>query len=134
MILYADDDNDDKAWISEACSALNYSFSFQFVNNGRQALDYLSTLASAHLPALIVLDLNMPEMVGRLTLQQLKSNPSYQHIPVAIVTTSSSKIDRDVCHRLGAAIYLTKPDNHLEWQNVVRQLENLVSKTASISS
>ena len=127
LILYADDDTDDKLWVTEACKALNYALRIKFVENGRQALDYLSTQANPHLPSLIVLDLNMPELDGRQTLQKLKANADYKDIPVAIVTTSSNKIDRDVCLRLGASLYLIKPDSHTEWQNVLRQLMRLVN-------
>ncbi len=121
-ILYADDDVDDRTWVSDACHTLDCSIEFNFVENGRQVLNYLSTPVET-LPELIVLDLNMPEMDGRQTLQHLKSNPQYKHIPVAIVTTSANKMDKEVCNRLGAAVYLIKPDTHKEWQNIIRQLE-----------
>jgi CheY-like chemotaxis protein len=126
MILYADDDVDDRTWVSDACSTLDCSMEIDFVDNGREVLHYLKQGATG-LPHLIVLDLNMPEMDGRQTLQQLKSNPQFMHIPVAIVTTSANKMDKEVCNRLGAALYLIKPDTHQEWQNIVRQLEPLVA-------
>ncbi|RYZ22632.1 MAG: response regulator [Chitinophagaceae bacterium] len=122
LVLYADDDTDDRSWVSEACRIVGANLELHFFENGRQVLDYLKEPA-APLPSLIVLDLNMPEMDGRQTLQHLKNNPELRHIPVAIVTTSNNKLDRDVCKRLGAALYLTKPDSHSEWQNVIRQLE-----------
>jgi CheY-like chemotaxis protein len=121
FVLYADDDVDDKDWVSDACKALDCSLQMVFVENGRQVLDYL-TQPAVHLPALIVLDLNMPEMDGRQTLQKLKANPGYQAIPVAIVTTSTNKLDQEVCQRLGASIYLSKPDTHQAWQDIVRKL------------
>jgi CheY-like chemotaxis protein len=124
LILYADDDTDDKLWVSEACKAINCGLKIQFVENGKQALDYLRQIPTADkLPSLIVLDLNMPELDGRQTLKQLKMTPEYQSIPVAIVTTSSNKMDKEICTRLGASVYLTKPDTHDEWQNIVRKLQ-----------
>jgi CheY-like chemotaxis protein len=124
FVLYADDDTDDRAWVSEAFKVTGSSLTIRFVENGKQVIEFLKT-NSIH-PALIVLDLNMPEMDGRQTLQYLKSDPAVQYIPVAIVTTSNNKIDKEVCRKLGACLYLTKPDTHLEWQNVVRQLEPIV--------
>ena len=121
-ILYADDDTDDRAWVAEACKILNCSLNISFVENGRQVLNYLKSQLNA-LPSLIVLDLNMPEMDGRQTLKYLKSNPFYKEIPVAIVSTSANKIDKDACKRLGASLYITKPDTHSEWQGIIRQLE-----------
>ncbi|HUQ96771.1 MAG TPA: response regulator, partial [Chitinophagaceae bacterium] len=100
--------------------AVDASLSLVFVENGRQVLDYLSENTITQLPSLIVLDLNMPELDGRQTLKKLKSHPVYQSIPVVIVTTSANKLDRDVCRQLGAALFLTKPDTHTEWQAVIR--------------
>ena len=121
FVLYADDDADDKDWVREACKALNSSLAMTFVENGRQVMEYLQQ-QQEQLPSLIVLDLNMPELDGRQTLQRLKSDPTYKNIPVAIVTTSTNKIDKEVCQRMGAALFLTKPDTHMEWQQIVRQL------------
>ncbi|MBD0333836.1 MAG: response regulator [Chitinophagaceae bacterium] len=125
--MYADDDADDKIWVSEACKAIDCGLKINFVENGREALEYLKKSPPNKLPSLIVLDLNMPELDGRQTLQQLKSNPAYKNIPVAIVTTSSNKIDMEVCKRLGASLYLTKPDTHTEWQNIIKKLEPFAS-------
>jgi CheY-like chemotaxis protein len=125
FVLYADDDVDDRTWVSEACQAVNASLAIRFVENGREAIAYLQTLTHDQLPSLIILDLNMPQLDGRQTLQQLKAHPLYHHIPVAIVSTSSSKIDRDVCQRLGASTFIVKPDSHHSWQNIIRELEPL---------
>lgn len=119
-ILYADDDLDDKTWVSEASKMLEYSLDIDFVENGREVFKYLNNYLE--LPALIVLDLNMPEMDGRQTLKKLKASHEYKEIPVVIVTTSSSKIDVEICNRLGASLYLVKPDSYSEWQNIVQQL------------
>jgi CheY-like chemotaxis protein len=121
FVLYADDDTDDRAWVTEAFKIVGSALRLLFLDNGKQVIAYLK----GHFihPSLIVLDLNMPEMDGRQTLQYLKNDPDFKNIPVAIVTTSSNKIDREVCKKLGASIYLTKPDTHHEWQTIVRQLE-----------
>jgi two-component system response regulator len=124
IVLYADDDIDDKMWISEACKTVNESLELHFVENGRQVLQYLHT-KEHH--SLIVLDLNMPDLDGRQTLKAIKNHVEYQHLPVAIVTTSSSRLDREVCIRLGAALFLTKPDTYSEWQQIVRRLEPLLT-------
>lgn len=124
-VLYADDDADDKLWVIEACKALDSSLQIKFVANGRDVLNYLSS-AHSELPGLIVLDLNMPELDGRQTLLKLKGDEKYRNIPVIIVTTSSNKVDREVCQRLGAELFLVKPDTHTEWQNIIRKMEPFV--------
>lgn len=125
LILYADDDTDDRSWVNDACRGLNFPALIEFVENGRQVIKYLNEKAST-LPALIVLDLNMPEMDGRQTLQYLKARPEFEQIPVAIVTTSGNRMDKDVCTKLGASLYLIKPDTHSGWQNILRELQAFV--------
>ena len=128
VVLYADDDIDDQEWISEACREVNCSFDLKFVNNGKEVLNYLSCTSNGISPSLIVLDLNMPELDGRQTLKTLKSNPSFRNIPVVIVSTSSNKLDKDICQRLGAALYLTKPVTHNEWKDIIRKLQTFTMK------
>ena len=125
-ILYADDDLDDKTWIVEAWQGVPFPPDITFVDNGRQVLEYLQAKAQ-ELPALIVLDLNMPELDGRQTLQKLKADAGLASIPVAIVTTSTSLMDKEVCKKLGADLFLTKPDLHSDWVGIVQQLETLFS-------
>lgn len=122
IVLYADDDSDDRLWVSDACQSLQVALQMRFVENGRQALEYLEAASVKEIPSIIVLDLNMPELDGRQTLKRLKANPRYKNIPVVIVTTSASKMDKEICERLGAALYLTKPYTHQEWQNIIQQL------------
>ncbi len=126
LVLYADDDADDRAWVIDACKAMHSDMILHFVENGRKALDYLKTCTGSSLPSLIILDLNMPQLDGKRTLQLLKTDPTYAHIPVAIVSTSSSKLDREVCEHLGASLFLVKPNEHKQWQNVIEQLTILV--------
>lgn len=128
FVLYADDDVDDKDWVSEACRAIDCSLNMVFVENGRQVMEYLTQNEVSNLPSLIVLDLNMPELDGRQTLQKLKAHPHFQNIPVAIVTTSTNRLDREVCQRLGASVFLTKPDTHKAWQDIIRQLLPFVTE------
>ena len=124
--MYADDDLDDKEWVNDACKSANNSLELTFVENGKEVLKYLENLNGNELPSLIVLDLNMPELDGRQTLKALKNHPDFHSIPVAVVTTSSSRIDMEVCKKLGAAVFLTKPDTYDEWQEIVRKLEPFV--------
>ena len=126
IVLYADDDMDDKLWVTDACKAIDSTLEMRFLENGKNVFSYLEHAKESEYPSLIVLDLNMPEMDGRQTLKAVKSHPHYKDIPVAIVTTSSNPIDRDVCKKLGASIFLIKPNTHDEWQHIIRELEPFV--------
>lgn len=82
--------------------------------DGDQALDYLLGHGKAVgwpalLPALVLLDLNLPGTDGREVLATLKQDPRLQAIPVVVFSTSSSQHDIEYCYQLGANSYLTKP-------------------------
>ena len=70
------------------------------------------------LPRLIVLDMNMPQLDGRETLVALKKESSLSSIPVVILTTSSSDLDRAFCNHYTVEI-LTKPRSLKQLQETV---------------
>lgn len=125
FVLYADDDADDRSWVLETCKAVNAPLTITFLENGREVLDFLQALPDTQLPSLIILDLNMPKLDGRQTLQRLKSHPQLRQIPVVIVSTSSSQLDHEACQHLGAKLYLSKPNSFSEWQSIIHQLLSL---------
>ncbi|MDU0371913.1 response regulator [Hymenobacter endophyticus] len=82
--------------------------------DGDQALEYLQGYGRhvswpAVLPAIILLDLNMPGTDGRQVLETIKQDEVLSTIPVIIFSTSSNMKDIDECYQLGANSYLTKP-------------------------
>lgn len=93
--------------------------------DGEQALDYLQGEGRkagwpAALPAIILLDLNMPGLDGRDVLLAIKTNEVLQSIPVIIFTTSSNSKDVATCYQAGANSYLTKPIAYTELEEKVR--------------
>jgi phosphate regulon transcriptional regulator PhoB len=76
-----------------------------------QAEDGLTALQQAKesLPALIVLDLMLPEMSGLEVCKVLKKDAQTAQIPVIMLTAKAEEIDRIVGLELGADDYITKP-------------------------
>ncbi len=60
-------------------------------------------------PALIILDLMLPELDGIEICKILKQNDSTAHIPIIILTAKSTESDKIVGLELGADDYVTKP-------------------------
>lgn len=58
---------------------------------------------------LVILDLVMPHMDGFETLQALKSNPEYNHIPVIVNSALSEITSIEKTLEMGAMEYFTKP-------------------------
>ncbi len=58
---------------------------------------------------LIITDINMPDIHGLELVSFIKNNPSYNSIPLIIVSTERAAKDRERGLALGAEEYLVKP-------------------------
>ena len=93
--------------------------------DGGSALDYLLNHAegpSKNGPALVLLDLNLPDMSGTDILQRIKSDPGLKRTPVVVLTTTDDKIEIERCYDLGCNVYITKPVNYESFADAIRQL------------
>jgi CheY-like chemotaxis protein len=110
VILYAEDDPDDRELLRDVLSDKGVDHEVVEAANGREALLFLrSTKGIQNPPCLILLDLNMPVLNGRETLAIIKSERDTETIPVIVFTTSSSPLDEDFCRRFGVEM-ITKPE------------------------
>jgi two-component system, response regulator len=123
-ILLVEDSVDDYDAAVRSFKTAHLDNPIQWCKSGQEALDYLRHVAgTSHrdaaggIPALILLDLNMPGIDGRKVLTIVKQDPALKKIPIIILTTSSD--DRDVtrCYELGASTYIQKP---VEFDGLVR--------------
>jgi len=73
-------------------------------------------------PALILLDLNLPDMSGTDILAQIKGDPRLHRTPVVVLTTTDDQREIDRCYDLGANVYITKPVNYENFAQAIRQL------------
>ena len=93
--------------------------------DGTSALDYLfngQDGPSLNGPALILLDLNLPDMSGTDVLAKIKSAPSLKRTPVVVLTTTDDKTEIQRCYDLGCNVYVTKPVNYEDFADAIRQL------------
>jgi len=121
-ILWADDDADDLYFVKEVMEVLDDKHRVIEASNGRQALDYLSSIdCPSQLPCLVVLDINMPVLDGKETLAIIKSEEKYSTITVVVFTTSSSEKDRLFCERFGVEMY-SKPHTYSGFEEMVSNL------------
>lgn len=118
-ILYADDDHDDHFFLRESISHTGLAADIVYLTDGDQVIRYLEKNSDS-LPSLIVLDLNMPRLNGKQTLELLKKDARYANIPVIILSTSNNKLDKEFCTSRGAVSYLVKPGHFDGYRDVVR--------------
>jgi PAS domain S-box-containing protein len=66
-------------------------------------------LARQHVPDLILLDLNLPDLAGQRVLGRLREDESTRRIPVVVVSADATPSQIDALLRAGATAYVTKP-------------------------
>ena len=119
VILYADDDPEDREMFREYLLKQNDDYEIVEVANGREALLYLrSTQGVKNPPVLTILDLNMPVLTGRETLAIMKSEPETENLPVVVFTTSTATKDEEFCRRFGVKM-ISKPTTVQEIETTV---------------
>jgi len=124
-VLIADDDEDDRFFALEALKENRHITDVRTVNDGEELMDYLhqrGQFTDAERPVLILLDLNMPKKDGREALQEIKSSPRLQNIPIVVLTTSQSEDDILKSYELGVNSYITKPVSFDGLVNVMKAL------------
>lgn len=71
--------------------------------------DEVMSLALERQPALIVMDVMMPNMDGYTTLTRLRGHPRTKEIPVIILTGQIEPVYRTISAGVGAVAHVTKP-------------------------
>jgi CheY-like chemotaxis protein len=102
---------------------------------GRLALD----AAARHVPDLILLDINMPEMDGFEVCRRLKADLKLAGIPVLFLSALNETRDKVTAFRSGGVDYITKPfqleevrarvDTHLELYRARQRERELLERT-----
>ena len=95
--------------------------------DGTSALDFLfgetgRAERTAHLPLMILLDLNLPDMSGVDILRRVKADDAFRRTPVIVLTTTDDKAEIQRCYDLGCNVYITKPLIYQNFAEAIRQL------------
>ena len=126
VILLAEDEPADAHLVKTALVENEIPADLHHVVDGREAFEFLRRqgprFANAPRPNLILLDLNMPRMDGRECLAALKQDATLRDIPVVILTTSEVERDVVASYHLGAAGYITKSADMLQYLAAIRGL------------
>jgi putative two-component system response regulator len=101
-ILVVDDQPQNLAALQQVLAA---SYPLAFARNGTDAL----AAAYKHMPSLILLDIEMPDMDGYTVCKALKADPRTEAIPVIFVTSLLEVGDESAGFAAGAVDFITKP-------------------------
>lgn len=127
-ILLVEDNPQDEMLIVRALRNINLANQLDVARDGQQALDYLfqqgefAGRAGADLPAVVLLDINLPRVNGLEVLRQLRADPRTRLLPVAILTSSDEERDRLRSYENGANSFVRKPLEFAEFAETVARM------------
>lgn len=104
------DDEEDVREIAQLGLEMGAGWNVLIASSGEEGLK----IAAQHQPDAILLDMMMPDMDGRATLQQLKNNSKTQAIPVILITAKAQQSERENFANLDVAAVFAKPFRALQ--------------------
>ena len=128
LVLVAEDSAEDFFFLERALHRSNVPLRLHRCANGDEAKQYLAGMgeyadrARFPLPALLLLDLNMPHVTGFEVLSWIKTQPFLKRIPVITFSSSSLKKDVDKSYDLGTSSHVVKPVNAQDLEDIVRAI------------
>jgi len=127
-VLYVEDEENDLLFMQRAFRKAGIGPALRAVGNGQEAIDYLAgnggfaDRARNPLPAVVLLDLNLPVISGFEVLEWLKSQAELSALPVVVFSSSAREEDRRRAFDLGAKEYFEKPNSAFLFSPVVEVL------------
>lgn len=116
-ILLVEDEENDVVFMEMAVEKAGLMHTFQVAEDGQEAIDYLSGKGDFAdrtrfpLPALVLLDLKLPLIMGMDVLRWIRGQPGLDTMVVIVLTSSQQRSDIQEACALGANSYLVKPSN-----------------------
>lgn len=127
-ILLIEDNPDDAELTRIAFTEAGIDRQLVVVSDGAAALDYLFARGeyadrdAKQLPAIVLLDLNLPKLDGREVLQAIRGDARTRALPVVVLTTSDEPFDVEATYALGVNSYIRKPVEFEQFVGVVKQI------------
>jgi CheY-like chemotaxis protein len=126
LVYIVDDDPDDRQIILDAFLENNAEMDYVFAEDGSQLLQNLEAANNgSDLPTLILLDLNMPGMLGLQALKEIKGNKKFSSIPTIVLTTSTLPMDKKLSYDYGANCFLSKPASYSDLVTLTKMIARL---------
>ena len=127
-ILLVEDRDDDAELTARAFRKARIANPLVRVRDGVEALDYLlgrgahAARNAADVPAVVLLDLNLPRVSGIEVLTAIRADERIKHVPVVILTSSSEDKDRLAAYQQHANSFVRKPVDYDQFVAAAHEL------------
>ncbi len=134
-ILLVEDNEGDILLTKEALEEVKLTNTVSIMRDGEAAIKFLNKetpYQKEKEPDLILLDINLPKIGGQEVLKYIKTSSHLRHIPVIVLTTSSSYEDVSSSYRNYANCYIVKPVEIDDFIKAVAQIEDFWIKIVKL--
>jgi len=127
-ILLVEDNDDDAELTLRALTRAKVKNPLVRARDGEEALDYLFGRGKyagrdvRELPAVTLLDINMPKISGLEVLKEIRADERTRHLPVVVLTSSNEDKDRLTAYTHFANSYVIKPVDYDQFVTAASQL------------
>lgn len=127
-ILLVEDNDDDAELTVRALKRANVKNPLVRARDGVEALDFLfgrgkyAARDARDLPAVALLDINMPKISGFEVLKAIRADERTRHLPVVVLTSSNEDKDRLKAYTNFANSYVIKPADYDQFVAAASQL------------
>ena len=121
-ILLVEDNPGDVRLVKEAIHGNPRDIELAVARDGEEAITILRQNVQDRphcLPALILLDLNLPKKNGREVLAEIKKDPALKRIPVVVFSASQAETDIKATYDLHTNCYIPKPIDLDQFLNTI---------------
>ena len=133
-ILLIEDNSDDRFVFERAVITSRIPAHVSFAGTATEAITRLNRFGpfrDTPLPRLIVMDLGLPGISGKLLLQAIRLAYGPQLVPIVVLTGSAAPADRESCENWLINAYLVKPDTMEGMVELVAKLPSLLERPST---
>ncbi|MGE5410869.1 MAG: response regulator [Clostridiales bacterium] len=131
--LLVEDNEADIFLISMLLEESLYQDKLTVINDGAEAIKYLSPQKKLKLPDMMILDLNLPRRSGLEVLQAIRDIEELKDLKIVVLTSSENQEDVILSKQLGAIEYFSKPTKLSEYENIVKSIFEIAHKQIKAS-
>jgi two-component system, response regulator len=127
-VLVIEDNADDRELLLRQLKKSGMENHVKFIDNGREALDFLINPPSPALAQTLVaifLDLKLPSVDGLELLRHIRATDQFQNLPVIVMTSSNDPRDMEECRQLKVTSYVSKPVSFTTFSKAVADVFHL---------
>ncbi|MFC4455345.1 response regulator [Deinococcus sonorensis] len=131
-LLLVEDNPDEAALIRRALAARGWA-QLTVLTHGQRAIDYLLRRGayagrSGGDPALVLLDIGLPDISGLEVLETIRAHAALRHVPVVMLTVSDDEAVRAGSFETGANLFVTKPSQPAELTATVHAIGTFLAE------